>query len=180
MVASVELVKGNECQFVLPHPRGGGGDEVKSKGSEVTWAAGQAWVESVDEERWLLGIESQRRKNAKEVRLVVLMFRRQCYFFGLFAPILGVLRNFRHFYSNRRLFTEILVINTCFYCLLFEAEILIVLIFTLFPFLSVRGREFAEGALREAYVVSRVREGDTSQFVPSFDQICTSRIFLPR
>ena len=103
------------------------------------------------------------------------MFRRQCYFFGLFAPILGVLRNFRHFYSNRRLFTEILVINTCFYCLLFEAEILIVLIFTLFPFLSVRGREFAEGALREAYVVSRVRVGDTSQFVLSFDQICTSK-----
>ena len=42
-----------------------GGDEVESKGSEVTWAAGQASVESVDEERWLLGIESRRRKNAK-------------------------------------------------------------------------------------------------------------------
>ena len=41
------------------------GDEVESKGSEVTWAAGQASVESVDEERWLLGIESRRRKNAK-------------------------------------------------------------------------------------------------------------------
>ena len=41
--------------------------------------------------------------------------------------------------------------------------------------LSVRGREFAEGALREAYVVSRVRRDDTSQFVPSFDQICTSK-----
>ena len=44
-----------------------GGDEVESKGSEVTWAAGQASVESVDEERWLLGIESQRRKNKKYV-----------------------------------------------------------------------------------------------------------------
>ena len=57
--------------------------------------------------------------------------------------------------------------------LIIRGEIVIVLELTLFPFLSVRGREFAEGALREAYVVSRGRVGDTSQFVLSFDQICT-------
>ena len=78
---------------------------------------------------------------------------------------------FRHFYGNRGLFYRNF---TCFFGAYFsEAKILMVLGFTLFPFLSVRGREFAEGALREAYVVSRVRVGDTSQFVPSFDQICT-------
>ena len=76
------------------------------------------------------------------------------------------------FYCNFMLFTVILGINTWFVGYL-EAKIRMVLLFTLFPFLSVRGREFAEGALREAYVVSRVRVGDTSQFVPSFDQICT-------